>query len=473
MKKYFLCIALLFTNASYATSITSLIDSPGIWIYGGNIAADPTDPNDAIITISSSNAVIDLADHIISQTSTNALPLNGIVVNPNVSNITIKNGTIMNITGTGIIVNAGCSQVFIENILTLSCGASGIVLVGNQTNQITNIEINRVRISQCCKNTNGDFAFFAQQCAGLRIVNGRISNNGSLTHNLSAVRLADCINTRLDDIRVNSNIASSFMRAFDLTGISETFFINCFARKNSVLVTNGTVIGYDLRSSTTNVNNVFEGCISFANTATLSGGIFTGFNIGNNNDDNIFFNCRSLNNTADSSCFGFSAVSAHAFFQNCFARSQKSINSIASGFNINGCTGTKLFNCHSNEQSSTNSIAVGIDISNNCTECIFEDNITARNNGSNETNSFGFRVNPPSPNSNNNVFVRNISMRNGGGAFSPLSGNQFNGLATNQNNVLTNENTNKYPKNSSKKEKPRFLELFLFFFFNAHKCWNI
>ena len=56
----------------------------------------------AAITISASNVTLDLRGRTLSQKSKNVLPVDGIVVDPGLTNIIIKNGTVRDFSDAGI-----------------------------------------------------------------------------------------------------------------------------------------------------------------------------------------------------------------------------------------------------------------------------------------------------------------------------------------------------------------------------------
>ena len=108
------------------------ITKPATYNYRVAIPANPTDPNDTIISIATSHVVLDLEGGCISQDTSNTVSgLTGIVVEPNLTDIEIRNGNIADLTGYGIRVKDGCTNVRIKNMQVSGCKQGGILFDGN------------------------------------------------------------------------------------------------------------------------------------------------------------------------------------------------------------------------------------------------------------------------------------------------------------------------------------------------------
>ena len=69
-----------------------IINTPGNFVYGADNIGDPASANEAIIRIDVSNVSLDFRGRSIYQLPGNTqLGLDGILISPNISNVTIKN----------------------------------------------------------------------------------------------------------------------------------------------------------------------------------------------------------------------------------------------------------------------------------------------------------------------------------------------------------------------------------------------
>lgn len=434
---YFLSLALLGWPPLHAASW--VLSTPGSYVLGNNITFNPASGPDSIILITSNDVTLDLAGRTIEQGNTTA-NIDGIVINPGLSNITIKNGTIKNCSRVGFKINNGCSLLKSSDLRIDNCAVRGFEAVGMLANPITNFDFVDSVILRCCQGVTGDAALFLQHCSGFRLTNLRVSNHGSTSHNLSAVRIDNCSNARIKDIRANTNTASSELKAFDLSNTTDCIFMNCIARRNNPVATNALSVSYELQASTTCNNNIFINCISFVNTAATSGSTTLGFHVDQNNNDNLFLNCKVLENTSTSDCTGFLIASnMRNMFIDCLTRKNESTSGNARGFFLNACSETKLIRCIASEQKSAGAVGVGFDF-NTVTESFCKSSLAVRNMGNISANSFGFRLSPIAP-AGNNVFIKNVAMRNGTDLFL-LNVNQFNGFAQSQQTVVASDNTN-------------------------------
>ncbi len=428
--KLFFILILISYNIQ---AVFHTISTSGQYVYGEDVNFNPTTVNDSVILITTSSVLLDLNNHIITQGNLIA-GATAITVADNLTNITIKNGTLASFTGTGIIVQSGCSEITIENILTVSCDARAIAFVGTTTNKTINSSIQDVIAFNCCRGPISDAAIFLGNSNNITLINARIENCGISSHNFSAVKLNICDSCRFDTIFTTSNIGQTLTRQFDLTTLTNSFFSNCMADNNMVVVTNGSCNDWEFVNS--NTNNFFVNCYSTANTATVAGGTSIGFLLNAGNDNNTLSNCRVSSNNANSTCAGFSLTTANTnYLMDCMSIKNNSVAGNCTGYIMNNCTGCYILRSIAANNSAGAGTCVGIDLTTGTgSECYFQNNVITRNDGSAAATSFGFRITGA-----NNVhgFIKNISMRNGATA-----GNQFNGFAGGQVNNVALNNTN-------------------------------
>lgn len=103
IKKITLFFLILILNCLQAVYDFTTINVGGFYKLAANVSDQ--------ITISSSNVTLDLNGHTITGGT------NGIVINSNLSNVTIKNGTIDAVTLDGVQINSGCSDILLSNLV--------------------------------------------------------------------------------------------------------------------------------------------------------------------------------------------------------------------------------------------------------------------------------------------------------------------------------------------------------------------
>src|SRR3990172_2534113 len=140
MKKLILFLACLVIMPS-SLFCTFVINSPGTYKISNDIIYTPTTDNEIAVLINSSDVLLDIQGFHITQSNITFTGLDAIVLSPNISAISIINGTIQNITGRGIVVNQGCSRVVIDQIFTSSCDRRGIEIAGATSNPISILDI--------------------------------------------------------------------------------------------------------------------------------------------------------------------------------------------------------------------------------------------------------------------------------------------------------------------------------------------
>lgn len=420
MKAYVLLIFLTM-NKVYPASITKTINVSGHYAFTP-LSANPTDTNDAIITIDADYVELDLQNFDYRQQVGNVVSsFNGIEIKPNHKHITVKNGIIHNITGKGIKVGSGCSKVMVDNITTISCELRAIEMIGTAGSPILDSTIKNCTAINCCEGTSGDHIFSLAFCVRSSIENCLLQQNGVSTHNLTAIKLDNCKKCICQDIIATDNLAGSDFRGIDLNTTADCIFRNCII-KNSSATTDAR--GCVLASSANSDGNEFVEC----QVVQLSGaGSVDGFLLDSTCDDNVLVCCKALLNSSTGS--NASAI-VHGFFiknnnrnicEDCIAHKNLASSSTATigavGFEFNTCTDCQLLECQAMSHSAGGTTPVGINIDGGAT-CIIKDCIATRNNT-------GFRINPSL--SIAHAFIRNQSAKNT---------NQFTGFIVGATSVL-------------------------------------
>lgn len=346
----FLSLIIMIMPALFADSIGTIIDQPGIYLYGSDITANPTDANDAIITVSANQVVIDLQNHVFQQDPTNQIAsLIGIKIMPGVNRVTIQNGNIKNLTGTAIEIGDGCTGIQLRNLQLTGCNSAGVNFLGTITG------ISFIQISDCiiltCSGSNGSPAYgmragkltqcllenniftgndavlsssgygcYISSSTGLNFNNNLVSGNGGFEIGVG-LYLEHCDNAFIRNSIFNANMSRSSSSAAYAAGLE---MINCHECQ---------VLGCEFVK---NVNPFVQayGC-------KVVGGY-----------DNTFGNCRAQVNTG---------------------------GTYACGFDLNGCIRPKIDSAIINGNSAA--YVYGIRLTNTCLNAYIADNEIVNNIG--------------------------------------------------------------------------------------------
>lgn len=299
-------LLLLLVMMSEIVAVRLLIDLSGAYGVGQHIVVTPSG-NDSIIKIDANDVVLDLENYIIEQSGGSGT-LNGIEIASGRSNITILNGIIRNVSGSGIFINQNCSNITVDNIqilgaaigFNLSSSANNPIIdcnflntfINNVTNQAffvgpecANIMINNAYIDNCATNT---VAILFSGAATNRNTSNTI-NNVTVSRCGSGVQLLNTDNSLIQNSRVlhglttasytgfyivgesgnqaNGNVikncsveeatagAAGFIHCFRLEQASRALISNCVAKVDASTTTS-TVGFYTITSN----NSVIEDC---------------------------------------------------------------------------------------------------------------------------------------------------------------------------------------------------------------------
>ncbi len=338
------------------------ITAPGTYLLGGGNAGlnyAPSSANDSIIKISSSGVILDLGGHTLKQSNFVA-GLSGVVIDPNLSNIIVRNGYIKNITGAGICIGAGCSVINIENIVTMSCDTRAISCIGAHTNLINNLTIRNCTLTGCCQGALADYVVSLSECVHTQIIDCNATCNGlpSLSA-LSGLHLFNVASSRFSGINISRQQASSTLRCIDASGVTDAMFVDCKI-KNSLIGNNGTVIGIDLLGSCTNV--MFQQCYCLSVTSNGTSATTIGFRVQAGNDEVSYRQCAVANMVGDGTLYGFYTSGNRTSYSECIAKRAAAGSGSAIAFELNQAKNSKVSRCTIEDYSSTSGIAVGIDI---------------------------------------------------------------------------------------------------------------
>lgn len=434
MSYYLKCFVFLIWIHQGVYSFVGIINRPGIYKIEDNITYDPTNNNQSIIMITSSDVILDLNQRILAQKSSNELTgIQGIDIAQNLSNVTIQNGTIRNVKGTGIKVNPGCKNIVISYINTFSCGTRAIDMDGASGQLIQDSLIEYCTMAQSCHCTSGDVVLRLDYGSNVRIDNCMIYNNANNSNSLNLIKLSNCTSCFVNNVKMLNNSAYA-ITCLELDSANRCSANNCQAQFNSATGSGQFMIGYMLQGSS-NTNNILTACSSVQNASV---GTCYGFDIRANSSGNIFEVCKSNGNTG-TAVAGFRLTGAGTndqnFFYSCFANNNGSTTGNADGFLVDGSDDGIMLNCVGSFNYSSNGAAAGIRFNSGSggNNWFIKESNFIKNEGSSTGNSYGARVQA----GNSNSFVNNFAFNNG-----TTSDNQLNGVPTGSKSNTTTSNLN-------------------------------
>lgn len=322
-------ITYLLLNSAWCFAPALTLTTPGHYTLGEDITFSPG-AADSIISILSSDVTLDLGGWSIIQGNATA-GVNGISVASGLQRVTIKNGTIRNVTGNGIFINSAVfsSEIVISDLVFDSCQTSGI------STGVSPIQclIERCSFIECILPATGTSLIFLSAINSV-VRNIIIENSSTATGNKSLLELttARCL---IENVTVNS-----FATTGIVTGVSSSSVLsNCIFN----------TINFNFLNGTNGVN-----CFSHSGGST------------------IFLNCRCSGALSVGNVNFFSTTSATSnLYIGCIATGLRSTGGNASGFNITGSSADSFIDCivHLASASSAASVTCSPYLLTNCSQC--------------------------------------------------------------------------------------------------------
>lgn len=186
-----------------------VIRSPGTYTLAGDMLWTPNDVQSAAITIACSNVTLDMAGFTLtasisdkSQQYAGILVL-GPVANPNVSNITITNGTVANVTEYGVFATAVCglnvsritvTGVCMQNLNTRFLTPAGIQVSGSVDVAIADCSVTALNVTT--DSSAGIFLLSTAQASVTRCRTVNLVNNDGAVIGFSAIKCIDVTTSR-------------------------------------------------------------------------------------------------------------------------------------------------------------------------------------------------------------------------------------------------------------------------------------
>ena len=352
------------------------ITKPGLYTLGDDLTIPPV-AADSIILIASSDVTLDLGGRIISQSSITGGG-NGISIQTGLTNITIKNGTIRNITSNGIAVASGCKRITIENIVFQDFSASPISLSSScidtvisnctfRTQAFTSSASSIITIGSTCSNLFVDGCSFKNLnvTVSLNVIDCSVASTQNLVFTNLEFTTISGVNTNLFNLAnsnaiyisnivieaANSTGAMNVINASTVSGLTvddvtilkssggTTFSALNLSSVNGANVSN--IVGAS-NTATTNftfANMVNSNSINFSGlreTNSTAGGVFSGVVL-SNSSKNTFKNCVFNGNTGEDTFLGWDIISSSSYnyLTDCQLVQNTSVNTCR-GFTVAG-----------------------------------------------------------------------------------------------------------------------------------------
>lgn len=439
-----------------ATAHTIVIDQPGFISLGNDI----NEPGFDFFQITVSNVILDLNEHVISNGDS------GVIVDPDLSNIIIRNGTITNQANHGILIGQNCSTIRLENLTISSCGQNGVKaesgvvgtfitdsfltditqaaisikedtenirvknltinycggpaveLIGSSTgNRVRDVLLEEITTLSCSLSSTYSHVFYIQYGENITLNSIGITNGGNELCDVRLIELENCERCNVKNVRASGNSGGS-LRGISLINTQSSIFQFCNVLNNEALT--GKFKGFDLTSGS--INNFFENCCIF--TSSSSNDSAYGFDICQLSKENMFKECNvaalkgvnvyGFDITGSSVALEFNILE-HCQVTRCLATTENVI-----GYHIGNADKGTLSCCVASYNNAPSGVAVGLlmrdgDGGNLWTtnECKF-----VRNIGDSDANSFGIKIETGI----GNIFSRNFAFDNGNTAANQMYG---------------------------------------------------
>lgn len=356
------------------------ITTPGIYELGENITFSPGGA-DSIISILVSNVTLDLGGRIIQQGNATA-GVDGIALAPGLSNVTIRNGTIRNVTNRGIFVDsngASSSQIVISDIVFNTCQSRGISFEDAGGNNFANdCVIKNCRLINCTSSgVSGDFVINCERCNRFVIKNIFMSGQGTSAPFTGLARAGIRLNRVVTSSVENIVITAFATNNTPFTGVSLELSSQVLVLKN-ILITDintlssaytgisfngstapqsvftgivgsnalaGTTASHITSNGTAISNCLFLDCMAEGITAN---GVVSVFDIGSGSDGNTFINCvAKFCTSSTTTCTGFnlSSVTTSSLIKCSAQRCNAGGSANCHGFLLTSCTRCQLIGC--------------------------------------------------------------------------------------------------------------------------------
>ncbi len=372
---------LLFNHPAIFATVT--ISKSGTYFFRGHVIGNPTGPNEAGIEVVVDNVEIDFGGYAVFQMPGNTQPgFKGVKVNDNITQVSIKNGVVQNVTGEGIYIQDGCKNIHIEEMLVKNCDNGGIYLDGLNTGTgIRNCIIEDCVILSCTGYGGNPARGLYMESASNVIVRDCFfnDNDAQLTGSGFGIQCVNCSLCKFKNCTLASNGGNEHGCGIVLESCQDCVLEGC---------SSGQTIARGASVDSEAVGMCFENCMNI-----------------------LAIGCKSVNNVhSQNRAVGFCCEdSSGIVFEDCLAEGQQG-DAEAIGFEFYNSSGSSMSHCSSKlNKTLTSGSAYGILLSgtsnSNCS--IFENSIE-HNQGIGSSFGIVDQLNPST-----SLFARNQAFNNG------------------------------------------------------------
>lgn len=393
MRKVLLFLLVAFSGCNAAVLTLS---QPGFYQLGANLTLTPTASNDQIIRISASGVVLDFNGHFISQLNTTT-GIDGILIDSNLSDVTIQNGVVRQVTGNGVSVSATTTNISIANMTFEACGTTAIT-----GTIVRNFSIKDVHCVGCCSNSTSTNVILLTTVSNGVIKNCVIDSTVNVSPGTFSAMLIDgCNACNFESVAIqNCSAAGTTFNGLNDQVSSGCRFFDVKVKLNQAA---GNFNGF----STTSTYAIYSNCSCIANSA---GVLFNGFAIQQGASLCLFERCI-VNNNINSAVrgSGFLIVGSSCSLIDCFSSHlfSQSTAFISEGFTIqSGSFASTLLNCIGSHQN--DNTVHGMFVNSTQRHAILG-GLVSRNVGGSDPTSFGVQ----DVSATQNLYVRLIAFNNG------------------------------------------------------------
>lgn len=325
-----------------ATELT--ISQPGIYQLGAAILSNPAGTNN-IINITASDVILDLGGYVISQGNGTA-DVDGIVVNPNLTDIVIRNGTIRNVTRNGLSLAATDSRIRINNIIFENCAGTAMTADGS-LGTINDIELTQCRFYGC--SSAGTSVILWNTVSRSSITNAVIDGSVNAAVSFACMSLLTCTACSFSDITIQNNTSTN-----PFNGINESLNAYCYF-SNVVIRNNSNSGGGNGFNGFNNVNGIACNYLNCSVIGNSSAALLQCFVL-NPSTGNLYSQCRAINNTGVTvNGFLDSAAGSRNIFLDCIVNSLSGSGTVYSLQAANSIIGRSVASNSSSSTGLTNS----------------------------------------------------------------------------------------------------------------------
>jgi parallel beta-helix repeat protein len=353
------------------------ITKPGYYLLTETIISETR--NGAIVVIASNDVILDLHGNTITQSS-DASNVDGIFINNNLTNITIKHGIIRKTTGNGVEISSGCSNISLEDITVIECNRTGILFNGSAQALIRNSEVKKCLVSATSSTTSDAIGLNVIYCTVFTAIDSGFNTSKTTTNTFNAYGVFAQNNSALTFMNCTAlaNQGETIAAGFCADNCTSVAFKDCTAHQNSATDTATSESYGFFMNNTTAIT--FKNCDAAQNNAINTA---AGFRI-KSSKYNHLSECTANNNFitgsgANHRGHGFMVDTAESighYFEHCTAfGNQGSTNalSLCAGFSLETATHCIIANCLSQANGGTAGFGIGINLAADCGLCLVKE----------------------------------------------------------------------------------------------------